>query len=60
MSRDQSGRSKWSREQAQISNAVDRFFPRANSLVISVVSRPKSLRNLSSHWLETKHKSCEK
>ena len=38
MSRDQSGRSKWSREQAQNSNAIDRFFRGANSLVISVVS----------------------
>ena len=37
MSRDQSGRSKWSREQAQNSNAIDRFFPGANSSVISVV-----------------------
>ena len=37
MTRDQSGRSKWSREQAQNSNAIDRFFWAANSLVISVV-----------------------
>lgn len=31
MSRDHSGRSKWSREQAQNSNAIDRFFQGANS-----------------------------
>ena len=38
MSRDQSGRSKWSREQGPNSNDIDRFFPGANSSVISVVS----------------------
>ena len=38
MSRDQSGRSKWSREQAQNSIVSDRFFRGANSLVISVVN----------------------
>ena len=37
VSRDQSGRSEWSREQVENSNAIDRFFPGAYSLVISVV-----------------------
>ena len=42
MSRDQSGRFKWSREQAQNSNAIDRFLCGANSLVISVVELDKN------------------
>ena len=37
MSRDQSERSKWSREQVQNSNAINRFLGGAKSLVISVV-----------------------
>ena len=37
MTRDQSGCFKWSREQVQNSNAIDRFLRGANSLVISVV-----------------------
>ena len=37
MTCDQSGRFKWSREQVQNSNAIDRFLRGANSLVISVV-----------------------
>jgi len=38
MSHDQSGHFKWSREQAQNSNAIDRFLRGANSLVVLVVS----------------------
>ena len=37
MTCDQSGRFKWSREQVQNSNAIDRFLRGANSLVIWVV-----------------------
>ena len=37
MSHDQSRRSKWSGEQLENSNAIDRFFGGAYSLVISVV-----------------------
>ena len=39
MSHDQSRRSKWSREQVENSNAIDRFFGGAYSLVISVVMK---------------------
>ena len=38
MSRDLSGRPKWPCQQAQNSNAIDHFFPGANSSAISVVT----------------------
>ena len=38
MSRDKTGRSKWSHELVENSNAMDRFFQGANTLVILVVT----------------------
>ena len=50
ISRDQSGRSKWSCEQAQNSNAIDCFFRSANILVISVVKK-NGISFLEYHFL---------
>ena len=39
MTRDHSGRSKWSREEVANSNAIDGFFQGTNALVILVVRK---------------------